>query len=179
MRWLVYFIFAYLALGLQIGLSPYVRIHGAMPNFGLLAVIFIAINAPRDAALLGCFGIGLIQDLLSAQPPGLYALSYGLIAVLVTGATSVVYREHPLAHLLLAIAGGLITMGVLLVHGWIHPPAPAISDGKNTLAAVRLSVGTLLLGVLYTAVLAPLIIGALQRMKGVFSFRSGRRRIKM
>src|SRR5947208_16597320 len=133
MRWLPYLILAYIALGLQIGLSPHVRFHGAAPNLGLLAVIFIAINAPRDAALLGAFGIGLVQDLLSSQPPGLYALSYGMVAALVTTVSSAVYREHPLAHVTLTFIGGLITMLVLVVHGWIRPPGAATVDGKTML----------------------------------------------
>jgi rod shape-determining protein MreD len=179
MRWLVYFIFAYLALGLQIGLSPYVRFHGAEPNFALLAVIFIAVNAPRDAALLGSFGIGLIQDFLSAQPPGLYALSYGIVAMLVTGAASAVYRQHPLAHFLLTLVGGLITMFVLCLHGWIHPPGVAVTEGKTIFPPLRIPAATLFTTVLYTALLAPLVIGALQRFKGAFAFRQSRGRIRM
>src|SRR2546429_9086475 len=65
MRWLAYFIFAYLVLALQIGLAPYLAYQGAAPNFVLLAVVFIAINAPRDAAPLGCFSPGVLQDPLS------------------------------------------------------------------------------------------------------------------
>src|SRR5204862_1426264 len=67
MRWLSYFILAYLMLGLQAGLAPYVRAGGAPPNFVLLTALFIALNAPRDASLLGCFGLGLMQDLRSEE----------------------------------------------------------------------------------------------------------------
>ena len=41
MRWLTYFILAYVIVGLQIGLGDYVRYQGAAPNLVLLAVIFI------------------------------------------------------------------------------------------------------------------------------------------
>src|SRR5687768_15200573 len=98
MRWLTYFILAYLALGLQVGLGDYVSYLGAGPNLVLLAVIFIAINAPRDAALLGCFGMGLMHDLLTHQPLGLFGLSYGLVGMMASGTHQVVYREHPLTH---------------------------------------------------------------------------------
>src|SRR5256885_17206422 len=98
MRWLAYFILAYLAIAVQIGLGPFMRYHEAQPNFVLLAGIFIALNAPRDAALLGCFCMGLIQDLVTQQPPGLFALSYGLTALVVVGSHHVVNREHPLTH---------------------------------------------------------------------------------
>src|SRR5947209_8355159 len=143
MRWLIYFIFAYVCLGLQIGLSPYVRYQGAAPSFTLLAVIFIAMNAPRDAAWLGAFVIGLIQDLLSAQPPGLYALAYGMVAVFVHGAAQVAYRGHPLTHFSLALVAGLLTMFILLLHGWIRPPGPSSVEGGVKLPAIRVSPGIL------------------------------------
>src|SRR5947209_11369077 len=105
MRWLAYFIFAYVVLALQIGLAPYLAYQGAAPNFVLLAVVFIAINAPRDAALLGSFSLGVLQDLLTQQTPGLFALSYGLLALAAVGMQHVVYREHPLTHFSVALAG--------------------------------------------------------------------------
>lgn len=178
MRWTVYYILAYVALGFQIGLSPYVRYQGAEPNLALLAVIYIAINAPRDAALLAAFGIGVLQDLLSAHQPGLYALSYGLVAMFVAGAQHVVYREHPLTHFSLALVGGLVTMCVLVLHDWLIPPFKATVEGHTVIAAVRVSPATLFTGALYTAVLAPLIIGGLQRVKGLFNFKPQRRRAK-
>ena len=84
MRWLSYFILGYLAVALQIGLAPYLAYRGAVPNFVLLAAIFIAVNAPREAALLGCFMLGAMQDLVTQQPPGLFAFSYGLVSLLVS-----------------------------------------------------------------------------------------------
>src|SRR4051812_20250433 len=98
MRWFPYFILAYLVLGLQVGLGDYISYAGATPNLVLLAVIFIAINARRDAGLLACLLLGMMHDLLSHQTPGLFALGYGLVGLVVTGSTQVVYREHPLTH---------------------------------------------------------------------------------
>ncbi len=64
MRWPPFFILAYIVLGMQIGLSGIVNVHGAKPDFVLMAAIFIALNASRDPALLGCFILGLLRDLL-------------------------------------------------------------------------------------------------------------------
>src|ERR671913_1284868 len=119
MRWFAYFILAYFAIALQIGLAPYVRYNNAAPNLVLLAAVFIALNAPRDAALLGCFCLGVLQDLVTQQPPGLFALSYGVVAMFVVSTHHDVYREHPLTHFSMALIGGLVTAGVLLLHGWI------------------------------------------------------------
>ena len=57
----------------------------APPNLVLLAALFVALNAPRKSALLGCFAMGLMQDLLTQQTLGLYALSYGMVGVMVIG----------------------------------------------------------------------------------------------
>ena len=180
MRWFAYFILAYFAIALQIGLSPYVQYKNAAPNLVLLAAVFIALNAPRDAALLGCFCLGVLQDLVTQQQPGLYALSYGLIGMIVFGMHQVVYREHPLTHFSLALVGGVITTIVLLLHGWIHPTSPRVAStgGAPTLAAIRLSPGTEFTRAAYTAVLAPVVIGLLQRMKKIFAFQPQRRKVR-
>ena len=178
MRWFSYIILAYLAVALQIGLGPFVEYRGAAPNLVLLTVIFIAVNAPRDPALLGGFVLGVMQDLVTQQQPGLYALSYALVALFVVSTQQVVYREHPLTHFSLALAGGLITATVLVLHGYIHPAAPRVSDGKTVLPAIRVSPTLLLTGVVYTAVLAPFVLALLQRMKGLFGFQPGRRKAR-
>src|SRR5678809_627478 len=105
MRWLAYFILAYLALALQIGLAPYLQYRGAAPNLVLLAAVFVALNAPRDAALLGCFCLGVMQDLVTQQQLGLFALSYGLMGLVVFGLNQVVDRDHPLTHFSMTLLG--------------------------------------------------------------------------
>jgi rod shape-determining protein MreD len=180
MRWLAYCILAYVAIALQIGLAPFVRYNHAAPNLVLLAAVFIALNAPREAALLGCFCLGVLQDLVTQQQPGLFALSYGLMGMVVFSAHQVVYREHPLTHFVLALIGGLIAAVVLLVHGWMYPASPraAAAPGAPALPAIRLSAGTEFTRVAYTAVLAPVVIGLLQRAKKVFAFQSQRRKVR-
>jgi hypothetical protein len=116
---------------------------------------------------------------VTQQQPGLFALSYGLTGMLVFTAHQVVYREHPLTHFFLALVGGLITASVLLIHGWVHPPAPGtVVPGGPALAAVRLSAGTEFTRVAYTAVLAPVVLGLLQRAKKVFAFQPQRRKVR-
>lgn len=178
MRWLAYFILAYVAIALQIGLAPYVRYKNAAPNLVLLAAVFIALNAPRDAALLGCFCLGVLQDLVTQQQPGLFALSYGLVGMIVFGAHQVVYKEHPLTHFSLALVGGLVTAVVLLAHGWIHPPSPRAAAGGAALPAIRISPATEFTRVAYTAALAPIILGLLNRAKKVFAFQPQRRKVR-
>jgi rod shape-determining protein MreD len=165
MRWLAYFILAYLTLGLQVGLRGQIDVGSASPNLVLLIVIFISINAPRDAALLGCFGLGVLQDLCTMQPLGVYAVSYGLIAMFTVSTQQVVYRGHPLTHFSLALVGSLMTSFIILLQGWIRGPE-------------RVPFLVLFYSSLYTAVLAPLVLGALQRIRRAFSFQSPRKRVR-
>src|SRR5262245_64336004 len=102
---------------MQIGLGAYVRIEGAAPNLVLLAAAFIALNAPKEPALLGCFLLGLMQDLLTQQTLGIYALSYGLVAMFVISTQQLVYREHPLTHISIAFSASILTATVIVLHG--------------------------------------------------------------
>src|SRR3954465_14398341 len=116
MRWLPYLILAYVTLGVQIGLGTYVSWHGASPNLVLIVALFIALNAPRGAALLGCFSLGLLQDLLSTTPGGVSARAGGLVALGGVMASHVISREPSLTHLGLGLFAGLLTAAVLSLH---------------------------------------------------------------
>jgi rod shape-determining protein MreD len=172
MRMLPYILLAYVALGIQVGLGRFVEWNGAQPNFVLLAVVFIAVNAPRDAAMLGCFGIGALQDLMTAQPLGLNAMAYGVVAMILSSTQSTVYRSHPLTHVSLAALGGGMAMAFVWFHALIWSRSGA-TDAEP--AAVRAGFVTLLLGVLYTAALAPLALWPLQRIRRAFGFTPNRK----
>ncbi len=178
MRWLTYFILAYVTLGLQLGAGPYIRFQGVAPNLVLLAVIFITLNARRDAALLGAVCLGLMQDFLTQQPPGLYGVSYGLVGMFIVSTHDVVYREHFLTHLSLALVGGFMTAAVLLAHGWLHPPAPRLVENGVSLKAIRISPGLEFMRVIYTAALAPIVLGILQSLRRKFGFQPSRRSMR-
>jgi rod shape-determining protein MreD len=178
MRWFVYFIVAYVMLGLQAGVAPLLRVGGAPPNLVLLTALFIALNAPRDAALLGCFGLGLMHDLLTQQAMGLYAFSYGLLAVFVTGSSQLLRRDHSVTHVMLALLGSGIGAVVILAHGWVHPPGPAVHvEGMPAVGAIRVSAGMLMYQVLYTTILSPFVLALLVKVRKLFAFQQPRRRL--
>ena len=165
MRWAAFFILAYVAIGLQVGMGDYATVggSGARPDLILLAVIFIAIHAPRDAALLGAFAIGLVKDMTTLTPLGLYAIAYSLVGMFTVSTQELVYRAHPVTHASLGFFGGLLAGGVVLIHGWIKGP-PA-------------SLGEIFASAVYTAVVAPVVLGLLNLAKGAFSFRRRRQRL--
>ena len=59
MRWISYFILAYLIIAVQMALAGYLRWGQASPNLVLPAAVFIAINARREHALERIHGIGV------------------------------------------------------------------------------------------------------------------------
>jgi rod shape-determining protein MreD len=157
MNWIAFFVLSYAAVALQSGLTPFLRYGAAEPNLVILALVFIAINAERHAALLGCYILGAMHDLATRQPFGLFAFSYGLAAWAVISAARSVYREHPLTHFSCALVAGAITAAVLLVHEHLR------RDGVT-------AVGTFA-GAIYTAMLAPVVIGPLMMTRDVFGFK--------
>ncbi len=175
MRWFAYFILAYIVLGLQLGLSPQVRYHGSAPNLVLLAVVFISLNAPRDEALLGCFLLGALQDLATLEPMGLFALSYGLAAMLIGALGQLANREHPVTQFFMTLFAGMVVAVVVLLHSWIHPLA-AMPAGQAAAAPLPLPVRAMMISALYTALLSPMVIGLLQQMRRMFAFEAPSRR---
>jgi rod shape-determining protein MreD len=169
MRWLPFFILAYLTLGVQSGLGPFAQVGGARPNLVLLAAVFVAINAPRDSALLGCVLLGLMQDLLTNSPLGLWGLALGVVGWFVVNSRDIVYREHFLTHFSLGLSGALVSGAVVWMHSWaygrLHPQVHVSRPELGTMAA----------GALYTAVLAPVVLGLLQRMQKIFAFWPSRK----
>jgi rod shape-determining protein MreD len=167
MRWIPFTILAYVTLAVQVGLSGYdtpAVAHGGRPQFVLLAAIFIALNAGRDAALAGCFILGLLHDLTSSGTPlGLSAFAYGLVALFVLSIHELVYGEHFLTHLTLGLMAGLLLGFVTYFHGLID-----FAIHRNH---VHPTLVPLLASALYTAILAPVVLFVLHRMKKPFGFR--------
>ena len=161
MRWPACFILAYLAIGVQIGAAEHLRIGNARPDLVLLAAIFIALHAPRQVGLIGCFLIGLMQDLVTVAPLGMYALSYSLVGMFVVSTQELVYRAHPITHFTLAFTASLLWAVVALIHGWIRGPGVPVAD--------------LLATALYTAIVAPIVLGLLNLTRRAFAFAPRRR----
>jgi rod shape-determining protein MreD len=168
MNWVVYSIFAYLIIAMQLALGDLLAWRGASPNLVLSVAVFITMHARREEGLLGAFILGVLQDLVSQQPAGLYAFSYGLVGLFVVGARPAVYRDHPLTHLFVTLAGGLLTGAITLLNEWAYPVLHTVTDWPQP------SILGVLYGACYSAILAILLLGVLARLKPAFGFRAVR-----
>jgi rod shape-determining protein MreD len=168
MRWLPFFILAYIMLGLQVGLSGYGHVLSGRPSFVLLALVFVAMNAQRTAALVACFILGLLQDLLTQQSPlGLNAICCTLVGWFIVSTQEIVDRHHFLTHIVLALLGGLLYAVLMYTHGWLY-----FGWLKSSLKLPRPAGVPLVVGAMYTALLAPFVLFLLLRFKRMFGFRS-------
>jgi rod shape-determining protein MreD len=166
MRWLAFAILAYLVIAIQMALAGFIKYGIASPNLVLPIAVFIAINARREDALIAVFILGFLQDLFTVQPPGLYAFSYGLVGLFVVGARPAVYRDHPLTHLFVTLVGGLVTAAVVLLNEWAYPIL------HHAIDAPKPSVSLALAAAVYSALLAPILLAPLARIKWIFGFRT-------
>jgi rod shape-determining protein MreD len=167
MRWATFLILVYLILALHLALGGFVNWGRAQPNLVLPMVVFIALNAPREHALAGAFVLGLGQDALSFQAPGLFAFTYSIVTMFLLGARPGLYRDHPLTHMAMTLLAGLLTAGLVLFHAWavgrLHQTDPG-----------ALAWGPALFGAGYTALLAPLLLLPLVKLKRLFGFQAAR-----
>jgi rod shape-determining protein MreD len=161
MRWLSFFILAYVCLGLQQGLAPAMDFNGAMPDFVLAAVVFVALFAPRDTALLASFILGLLRDLSGNGTLGLYAFIYAMVGLMVVGVRSMLDRKHVAVHFAVVLLGGILAAIVLAVHGWVRPR-------EN---GVRMPVLPLFFSAVDSAVVGLIMIAILQKIAWLFHFR--------
>src|SRR5205823_9856644 len=165
MRWISYFILAYLIIAVQMALAGYLRWGQASPNLVLPAAVFIAINARREHALIGAFGLGFLQDLFTQHPLGLYAFAYGLVGLFVVGTQPAVYRDHPLTHFFVTLLASMLVALVVLFNNWAYPILHSHS------AQLSQPVLAIFSSALYTAAIAPILMCILGRTKHLFGFR--------
>ena len=165
MRWWTFLILAYVIVAVQLGLSGYANWGRLAPNLVLPAAVFVAINAKREEALLGALLLGLMQDLFTQSPLGLYAFAYALAGLFVVGTSSSGKRDHPVTHLALTLGAALVVNAVVWFNELVHPRLHGDAAGSAP------SVWLALAGSLYTAVLGVLVLGVLSRMKKVFAFK--------
>ena len=169
MRWLPFFILAYLALGIQQGIGGFVELGHARLNLALIVIVFVAANAPRDVGLLACIIVGVTQDLLNAAPWGISAFTYGVIAIAVMAIKDVVYGDHLLTHFVLVLYAGIIETIVRLIHGWIYASLHTEPHWSGP------TFGAMLGSAIYTAAVGVPIIYFLGRLRRSFGMRAPRR----
>jgi rod shape-determining protein MreD len=176
MNWLSFSILAYLMLGIQLALADTLRWGGASPDLLLILVVFVAINASRDAGLLGCLILGFVHDLAGGGAIGLHALGYGLSALVLVAAQPLIYRDNPLSHFFLTLLAGFLVQGLFWIHGLIRPPVAILGQGET---AARVGLAVLCWAAIYTSLISVPVLMGLVKLKALLSFQPARKRLRV
>ena len=108
MRWIVFVVAALIGVAFDTGLNEFLRVEKlghVRPSLCAVVAVFVALPAPRTAALWACFVLGLLLDLSHpltvAENRGVYligpyALGYLVGGWLVVSARAMVFRRRPL-----------------------------------------------------------------------------------
>ncbi len=107
MRWLTFSLLAVIVLTLQSAVGPRLALLGSRPDWLLVVVVFLALYAPAQDAVLGAGLIGLGGDLLSIERLGLLVLSYVLVAMAIVGVREHVFKSAHTTRFILTLVVGL------------------------------------------------------------------------
>jgi rod shape-determining protein MreD len=154
LRWLSFILLAYVMLGLQIGLHAFAPV-----NFVLIAVVFIVINATREPAVIACFILGVLHDLVvGVGPIGMYALAYCGVALLAAGEERSIASDHPATHFVVTLFSGIVVAIIVkIVAAWHGIGTSLLTD---------------LLTAFYTAIAAVVVLYVLGKLRKKFRFRT-------
>ena len=160
MRWVSFFILVFVTMVLQVGLGRLIGLgpQRIMPDLLLLLAVVLAFRGPVDEVLLASWFLGLAKDLTSQAPLGMYALSFGLLALLITRLRGVLYGENMLTQAVAALVGSFLVEHLVFVLGLLK--------GRYTGAVYESVVLGMMFSALFTAALIPYaqwIVWKLQR----------------
>ncbi len=163
MRALPFAILAAIALVLQISVVPAIAVSGGFePQLLLILALFVALFARAEAALIGCWVLGLLVDLQSEARLGSYAFAFGLVGLGIVQIRSSLFRDHPLSHVVLAFLFCLLAEMVAA--------APLAVSGVPPGALIRLLLYQPLSTAAYTSLLTPCLMPLLNTFRRKMQF---------
>ncbi len=151
MRWAVFLVFAALAMLLDGGLGTVLALEtlwGIRPSACAVLAVFVALSAPRTAALWSCLLLGLLLDLSAplTMPGGRVlhlvgpcALGFVAGAWLVLRGRTMVFRQRALSigamTVLFLLAANAIAVALYAARTW-YPGGPVHWTDASTAAAI-------------------------------------------
>jgi rod shape-determining protein MreD len=161
--WLGFLILAFITICVQTALAPHVEVLHARPDLMLLLVIFYGIHARGFDGLLTAWVAGLLTDLSTQEPLGLFCVLYSVVALILMQAREMVFRDHLMTHVVLTFLFALAVKLALAVYvSWRYELAA--SANSVYFSAV--------VSALYTTALAPLVQYPLLRLQRALALRA-------
>jgi rod shape-determining protein MreD len=171
MRWVLFFILAYLVVVFQTTAGRLLMVRTSSlgtigPDLTALVVVFVALHAQNWAdVMLAAWSLGAAVDLTTAAGPGgptvvgPMAIAYALTAGLLFRAREAFFRERALTQALLAWAFCLVAHG-----GWVTAQS-LLGRGPTSWSAYGRWLGQAAALAVYTAALMPLAHFALRKCR--------------
>ena len=132
MRWLTFMLLVVVLLTAQTTLAPRLALIGARPDWLLIVIVFFALHAPAQDAVIGAWIIGGCADLMTIERPGLLALSYTLVAMAVTPIREYLFRYRALTRFVVTLLSCL-----LIRVGWTAYSRILSDPGESLLVDTR------------------------------------------
>lgn len=160
--WLGFAVLAFLGICVQTALAPQVEILTARPDVMLLLAVFYALHGRGYDGLLVAWTCGILVDLSSQAPLGLFACVYALAGMLVFAIREAVFRDRLATHALVTlICAALSQLALAGYVAWRYPLAASAH-------AVYLQA---LASAVYTTALVPIVHGPLLRYHRLLGLR--------
>jgi rod shape-determining protein MreD len=159
MRWLTFFLLLYFATALQAAhLGQWSEFGYFHIEYIFMLVVFYALFAEKDAALLAGFWCGLMYDLTGQSLVGLEAFLAGMIALGIVSIRMHIFRTSVLGQMVITFLAVLSFLTGRLV---LEHLALALAGRPVPIINILGDVGIILSSSLYTAVVAPWVFKAL------------------
>ena len=178
MRWLIFAIWAYLLLALQVSLAEMVAIPTAFglvePRFMLSLAVFVGLSASPSVVYAALFMIGLALDVTRDWPLpdgtavtliGPYTLGYLAGAYTILELRGMMFRYHPMTIGSMIVASGIAVMLIVVAlcsaRGWYE----AWANWNATDELVRRAIG-----LLYSGAIGMVLTWPMVKMAPLFGF---------
>ncbi len=167
MRWLPFIILAYIGIVLQTTVAQRLEINHVRPDFVLIIALYYALSATSPDALIAAWLLGFTVDLCGQGQLGVFALGYGLMALLVVQFRDSMFRDHPLTSLFVTL---ICTWLVHLLAG-VHFVLSHSHAQRSVIEMLLHSTYT----AMYSAAIAPYLHWLLARLRGLLGTVQPRR----
>ncbi len=166
MKWLPFGILALIAIVCQTTIVQATAIRSIWPEWVFILAVHYALWGPWPDAAIAAWLLGLIVDLQSADPVGLHAFCYGAAAWVILRVRQVVFRDHPVTHLVVTLVFAFAVQLLIALYYWWRLSGAA---GSEALWSSALCIAV------YTALWAPLLHWPLIRIGRWTGLRTARR----
>ena len=120
MRWIRFFLVAYIVVAVQFALRGALGWGVWTPNLVFLLVVFVGMHALIEPAMIAGLVLGLMHDVIASHGIGTYALAYTILAAIAVQLRGVMYSDHIVTHVMMPFALGLLLLLYLLLRQWLR-----------------------------------------------------------